>query len=91
MFDYLLRIFSRIGRFLGVEEGTAAPAMMEKTLDRVFKYGSPRQEAKAKASAWEEDLEGKDLSMEESPEVLYSVGSPAFCRSGLQKIARSGG
>jgi hypothetical protein len=90
LFDYLLRIFIQLGRFLGVGEGTSAPAVAEKTMDRVFKYGSSRQEAKAKASTWTEGLEATDLPRVEGPEVPYPVGSAAFCGSGLQKIARYG-
>lgn len=77
-------------RVLAIEEGTGVPALLNQTLEKLFKYNNPWESSKRKRGAWAEGLDLPDLTkIGAEADLCYFVGCTTSFDDTAQVIARS--
>lgn len=77
-------------RRLVVEEGTQVPALMNQTLEKLFKYNNPWESSKKQRGAWAKELDITDLSKRGAEaELCYFVGCTTSFDDRAAGIARA--
>ncbi|GAB6907818.1 conserved membrane hypothetical protein [Desulfosarcina cetonica] len=75
-----------------VEEGTLVPALMNQTLEKLFRYDNPWESSKKQRGAWAEELDGEitDLSKRGAEaDLCYFVGCTTSFDDRARGIAKS--
>jgi len=77
-------------RIDAVEEGTNVPALMNRTLEKIFKYDNPWEPSKSNRGAWAEDLDLVNLTNRGAQaDLCYFVGCTTSFDDTAKGIARS--
>ena len=77
-------------RIDAVEEGTNVPALMNQTLEKIFKYDNPWEPSKSNRGAWAEDLDLINLTKRGAQaDFCYFVGCTTSFDDTARGIARS--
>jgi Fe-S oxidoreductase len=73
-----------------VEEGTLVPALMNQTLEKLYRYDNPWESSKKQRGAWAEDLDIANLSKRGvDAELCYFVGCTTSFDDRAKGIARA--
>ena len=77
-------------RTVAVEEGTHVPALMNQTLEKIFKYENPWESSKSNRGAWAEGLDVPDITRQgKDAEFCYFVGCTTSFDDTAKGIAQS--
>ena len=77
-------------RIDAMEEGTNVPALMNQTLEKIFKYDNPWEPSKSNRGAWAEDLDLVNLTNRGAQaDLCYFVGCTTSFDDTAKGIARS--